>query len=64
MHINLHSPVMKVEDVDLDETECILANLIYEGKIKGYISHQHQKLVISKANAFPALNQTSATIPS
>ena len=47
--------MMKVEDVDADETQCIIANLIYEGKIKGYISHQHQKLVVSKQNAFPAL---------
>ena len=56
--------MMKVEDIDADETQCIVANLIYEGKIKGYISHQHQKLVVSKNNAFPALNQTAATIPS
>ena len=56
--------MMKVEDIDADETQCIIANLIYEGKIKGYISHQHQKLVVSKQNAFPALHQTTATIPS
>lgn len=56
--------MMKVEDIDSDETQCIIANLIYEGKIKGYISHQHQKLVVSKQNAFPALNQTTATAPS
>ena len=47
--------MMEVEDITKDETECIIANLIYEGRIKGYISHQHQKLVVSKANAFPAL---------
>ena len=45
----------QVEDIDSDETQCILANLIYEGKIKGYISHQHQKLVVSKQQAFPPL---------
>lgn len=50
--------MMKVEDVDEDETACILANLIYEGRIKGYISHQHQKLVVSKQNAFPPLVTT------
>merc|ERR1712059_148618 len=50
--------MMKVEDVDEDETACILANLIYEGRIKGYISHQHQKLVVSKQNAFPPLVAT------
>lgn len=43
-------------DIDLDETECLVANLIYDGKIKGYISHQHKKLVISKQNAFPRLS--------
>ncbi|VDD80589.1 unnamed protein product [Mesocestoides corti] len=60
----------KVEDIDTDETECILANLIYEvslqkfltsltlingGKIKGYLAHQQQKLVVSKVQAFPPL---------
>uniref|UniRef100_A0A5K3EQ90 CSN12-like protein n=2 Tax=Mesocestoides corti TaxID=53468 RepID=A0A5K3EQ90_MESCO len=47
--------VMGVEDIDTDETECILANLIYEGKIKGYLAHQQQKLVVSKVQAFPPL---------
>lgn len=48
--------MMKVDDVDLDEVQCILANLIYQGHIKGYISHQHQKLVVSKQNPFPPLS--------
>ncbi|KAK6196245.1 hypothetical protein SNE40_001506 [Patella caerulea] len=48
--------MMEVEDVDNDETECILANLIFENKIKGYISHQHKKLVVSKQNPFPQLS--------
>ncbi|NXU89341.1 PCID2 protein, partial [Xiphorhynchus elegans] len=47
---------MEVEDVDIDEVQCILANLIYMGHIKGYISHQHQKLVVSKQNPFPPLS--------
>jgi len=50
--------LMEVEDVDDDETACIIANLIYDGRIKGYISHQHQKLVVSKQNAFPPLVST------
>ncbi|NP_001007382.1 PCI domain-containing protein 2 [Danio rerio] len=49
----------KVEDVDIDEVQCILANLIYMGHIKGYISHQHQKLVVSKQNPFPPLSSIS-----
>lgn len=78
--------IPQVEDIDNDETACIIANLIYEvkfncymktevlwpvvstcvfipwhifilqNKIKGYISHQHQKLVVSKQNAFPKLS--------
>ena len=43
-------------DMDNDEVECVLANLIYAGYIKGYISHQHGKLVVSKGNAFPDLS--------
>ena len=42
--------------VDIDETQCIVANLIFEGKMKGYISHQHQKVVVSKQNPFPRLS--------
>ncbi|KAI8743698.1 PCI domain-containing protein 2 [Biomphalaria glabrata] len=48
--------MMEVEDIDDDETQCILANLIFDNKIKGYISHQHKKLVVSKQNPFPALS--------
>jgi hypothetical protein len=48
--------MMKVDDIDNDETQCIIANLIYEGRIKGYISHQHQKLVVSKQQPFPSLS--------
>uniref|UniRef100_A0A1I7XVG6 PCI domain-containing protein 2 homolog n=1 Tax=Heterorhabditis bacteriophora TaxID=37862 RepID=A0A1I7XVG6_HETBA len=56
-----------VNDVDADELECIVANLIadnqvffFQKKIKGYISHQHQKLVISKKDPFPALSSVHA----
>jgi len=44
-------------DVDVDEVHCIIANLVYEGYIKGYISLQHQKLIISKQNPFPAFKK-------
>ena len=50
---------MQVDDIDLDETQCILANLIFDNKIKGYISNSHNKLVISKQNAFPSLASIS-----
>ncbi|CAH2243256.1 PCI domain-containing protein 2 homolog [Pararge aegeria] len=48
--------MMGQEDVDSDETQCIVANLIFQGKIKGYISYQHKKVVVSKQNAFPPLS--------
>jgi len=46
---------MQHEDIDADEAECLLANMIYEGKIKGYISHAHRKLVVSKKDPFPPI---------
>lgn len=42
---------------DLDEIECILANLIYQTWIKGYISHQARTLVVSQAKPFPPLSE-------
>jgi len=39
--------------MDLDEVECILANLIYRGYIRGYISHTKHVLVLSKKDPFP-----------
>jgi hypothetical protein len=36
----------------MDELECLLANLIGSGLIKGYISHDHHILVLA-AEAFP-----------
>eukprot|EP01006_Ploeotia_vitrea_P020917 TRINITY_DN53241_c0_g1_i2.p1 TRINITY_DN53241_c0_g1~~TRINITY_DN53241_c0_g1_i2.p1 ORF type:complete len:432 (+),score=181.92 TRINITY_DN53241_c0_g1_i2:25-1296(+) len=40
-------------DMDVDELECILANLINDGYMKGYIAHQ-RCVVLSKTNPFPA----------
>jgi len=42
--------------IELDELECILANLIFSGYIKGYLSHQMRVLVVSAKNAFPPLS--------
>jgi hypothetical protein len=46
--------------MDLDEIECILANLIFRGYVRGYLSHTKRMLVLSKSNPFP----TSAVIAS
>ncbi|KAI4166086.1 MAG: hypothetical protein LQ342_000517 [Letrouitia transgressa] len=40
--------------VDLDEIECLVAGLIYKNLMKGYISHDHRIVVLSKkGDAFP-----------
>jgi hypothetical protein len=44
--------------IDLDEVECILANLIFRGYVRGYLSHAKRVLVLSKRDPFP----TSAVI--
>lgn len=41
------------QKTSLDEIECYLTNLIYQGKIKGYISHEKRFLVVSRADPFP-----------
>ncbi|XP_073988112.1 PCI domain-containing protein 2 [Rhodnius prolixus] len=48
--------MMESSEIELEEANCILANLIHQGKIKGYISHTHQKVVLSKTDAFPKLS--------
>jgi len=45
-----------IDDIDIEETECIAAGLIFSGKIRGYISHQHKTMVVSKVNAFPSVS--------
>ncbi|KAG8291143.1 PCI domain-containing protein 2 [Homalodisca vitripennis] len=47
--------LMDNTSIELEEAHCILANLINEGKVKGYISIQHQKVVLSKIDPFPKL---------
>lgn len=39
--------------LDMDEVECIIANLIYMGYIKGYLNHEKRFMVLSKADPFP-----------
>ena len=55
-HLNLHllfEPLKEWDpELDLDELECLLANLIANSLIKGYISHEKRILVLSK-DAFP-----------
>lgn len=39
--------------IDLDEVECLLANMIYKNMMKGYISRERATVVLSKSGAFP-----------
>lgn len=43
-------------DMTRDEVECILANLIYNNYIKGYLAHKVGYVVLSKKNPFPKLD--------
>ena len=45
----------KGNELDIDEVECIIANLIYKGFMKGYVSHTHRKVVLSKKTPFPSI---------
>lgn len=55
MILNAVRMVQPDEDIRMEEVHCMLSNLIYEGKIKGYLSIAHQKLVLSKTNPFPPI---------
>lgn len=50
-------------ELDMDEIECIMANLIYGDYIKGYIAHKNKIVVVSKDNAFPALQLVKTSGP-
>eukprot|EP00906_Rhabdomonas_costata_P005166 RCo007753 len=43
---------VREEEADLDEIECILANLIFQSYVKGYIAHKQRTLVLSKQAPF------------
>lgn len=45
------------QDASYDEVECIVANLIFQKYIKGYISHKLRTVVLSKQDAFPPLSE-------
>src|SRR5690606_22808716 len=37
------------------EVECMLANMIFKGYIRGYLSHEKKMLVLSQKDPFPSL---------
>lgn len=40
-------------NVPAEEAECLVANMIYKGFMRGYISHEKQMVVLANTNAFP-----------
>lgn len=42
-------------EMDMDEVECICANLIFRKYVKGYISHKNKVMVVAKTDPFPSL---------
>ncbi|KDD74904.1 hypothetical protein H632_c998p0 [Helicosporidium sp. ATCC 50920] len=46
-------------EMDMDEIECVCANLIYRKYIKGYISHKNKVMVVAKSDPFPPLSSVT-----
>jgi len=47
---------VKEEDEDWNaEVECMLANLMDKGMIRGYLSHERQTAVLAREGAFPKI---------
>jgi hypothetical protein len=42
-------------EVPEEEAECLVANMIYKGFMRGYLSHEKQMVVLSSVSAFPRL---------
>ena len=59
MPVRVFHAALVVSGVELpvEEVECLLANQIYKGFMKGYISHEKQTVVLSNVNAFPKLTE-------
>lgn len=45
-------PAQGVE-LDMDEVECIAANLIFRKYVKGYLSHKAKVMVVAKVRSVP-----------
>lgn len=48
------------DDVPVEEAECLVANMIYKGYMRGYISHEKQMVVLAAKNAFPRLKDRAS----
>ncbi|PSC74505.1 PCI domain-containing 2 [Micractinium conductrix] len=50
---------MQGVELDIDEVECVAANLIFRKYVKGYISHKNKVMVVAKADPFPPLGSVA-----
>lgn len=41
------------DPIGFDEAECIIANMICSGLVRGYIHHERRLVILSKVDAFP-----------
>ena len=48
------------QNMDVAEAECMVANMIHKGYIRGYISHEKQMVVLAKVAAFPSFSDRKA----
>lgn len=53
--ITMFHSALQISGIDVvqDEAECLLANMIFRGFMRGYISHEKQMVVLASTNAFP-----------
>ncbi|CAD6564634.1 MAG: COP9 signalosome (CSN) subunit [Tremellales sp. Tagirdzhanova-0007] len=56
--ISTFRTALKLHGVEAEgeEVECMVANMIYRGFMKGYISHEKQTVVLAKTGPFPRLS--------
>jgi hypothetical protein len=47
-------------EMPVEEAECLVANMIYKGYMRGYISHEKQMVVLAAKNAFPRLKERAS----
>lgn len=43
------------EKMALDEAECVTATMIFQGYVRGYISHEKRMVVLAAKDTFPNL---------
>ncbi|KAG6812094.1 hypothetical protein H0H92_004394 [Tricholoma furcatifolium] len=55
--VSMFTSSLRISGIDAseDEAECLVANMIYKGFMRGYISHEKRMVVLAQNNAFPRL---------